>query len=1093
MQLSPEQLAATAIDDNLVVNAGAGSGKITVLTRRYVRLLEEGGLTPEQIVAITFTRKAAREMRERIDHSLAAKAAGGEERWKRMRDELVTAPIGTIHSFYARILRAFPVEAGIDPGFRVLDETEADMLLTQALDTVFQQAGDAPGLDAVAAVLGAQALEAGSGFARELGNLYRTLLNRGIPAEQAQLSSAYASLPSWPECRNQFIGIAAREPAVAAALGDRDKPELAAVRHDLVQAGKILAGLQDPREALAVYRRLSPLTQLKGGRTKDHKEFVAEATEQLCMFLTATLAPQLADGVRLLLLSLDRTYQAAKARAGGLDFNDLQLTVWRLLHDHPEVIVALRSRYRTYMIDEFQDTNRLQYAIISKLVEEDGNIPPGRLFVVGDEKQSIYRFRGAEVQVFAQVRRRLTETAPQREKRITCNYRSRQPLINLVNGLFSRLMDKSAGSEIEYIDLSAQRPGPGPCAELLVCAPAEEETVAEAEARMLAARIAEMVAKREVTVGDRDGARPVRFGDIAVLIRSRTHLKEYEHHLRLAGIPYTVVAGAGYYNQQEVEDIINLLRAVDNQRDELSLAAALRSPFFGLDDDSLLELARARRERGGSLLDQGAVLEGEPRRRLERAAEIIATLHRSRGRLELPALIQRALDLTMAREINLTRFAGLQCYANLEKFIHLAEQFAGAGGQSLRAFLGWLEYAAAQNEAEAPVDSEETDTVKIMTIHASKGLEFPVVFIPACSAAVRGRYGSLLAGEDGGLVFRFPWSCAVWEGMCAQERRRELEEHKRLLYVAVTRARDWLAVLVRDTYDGDASFNTWLRDFAGRAPEYFLPEQRPATGKANIRLPRPLPPPCPGRDSDITQLFPGLRVWGSGRRALRYFSISQFMLWRTDRDEFDRRYLSQLLVTESAADIEQELGWEHEPGGARFGSLLHRALEVVGSDTDVDAVLDKLVPEFFRLADEALQRRVRQSAGALLAAYQLEPGLQGDFRQSFSEQKFYFRLEDALFYGLIDRVLVADEFVAVLDFKSNRIPPEGIESLRESYAPQLQFYALAAGKIYKKPVRAFLQMLRLPPGRQLVEIDVTAEALRRLEEELKQFVRYCRG
>ena len=140
------------------------------------------------------------------------------------------------------------------------------------------------------------------------------------------------------------------------------------------------------------------------------------------------------------------------------------------------------------------------------------------------------------------------------------------------------------------------------------------------------------------------------------------------------------------------------------------------------------------------------------------------------------------------------------------------------------------------------------------------------------------------------------------------------------------------------------------------------------------------------------------------------------------------------------------------PGLAR---CCHRALEVVGSDTDVDAVLDKLVPEFFRLADEALQRRVRQSAGALLAAYQLEPGLQGDFRQSFSEQKFYFRLEDALFYGLIDRVLVADEFVAVLDFKSNRIPRRGLNPCGKAMRPSCNSYALAAGKIYKKPVRAF--------------------------------------
>lgn len=1082
MQLSAEQLAATAIDDNLVVNAGAGSGKTTVLTHRYVRLLAEGGLNPGEIVAITFTKKAAREMRERI----AQRLQGNEQ----ARDALTSAPIGTIHSFYAGILRTFPVEAGIDPGFRVLEEMEAGMLLSDALGKVLESDQEAnPHLGTLASILGAQAMEEGGALSQQLLSTYQTLLSRGIPVEEAILSSQYDSLPPWQQSRDRYVEIISGEAALAAELGDWDKPEFASKRSALVEAAAILQAARDPRDLLAAYPKLFPLTSITGGNTKGHKQFVKGATENLRQLLTGALAPVLGEATFSLLANLDREFRRYKARAGGLDFADLQFKVWRLLQTNPQIVRKLRSRYRMYMLDEFQDTDRLQYSIITMLVEEGGEIPPGRLFVVGDEKQSIYRFRGAEVRVFDAVRRRLTKDNPEREKQITCNYRSRQPLIDMVNGLFSRLMDQSKGSEIKYTKLTAHRVEEGCCAELATCVPGEGESTAEAEAHTLATKIEELVTGDGVTIGS---SRPYTFGDIAVLVRARTHLKEYEHNLRLAGIPYTVVGGVGYYQQQEVQDIINLLRVVDNLRDELSLTAVLRSPLFALDDDSLLALARARREQGGTLLDHGHVLNSEPHRRLERAAGIIAELRSSRGALEVPHLVALAFDLTQAREFNLTRFAGLQRHANLEKFLGLAEKYSAAGNNHLTGFLQWLQHAAGTSEAEAQVDSEESDSVKIMTIHASKGLEFPVVILPSCSTGLNPSYGSMLVDDEGHLAFKYPWDCAIWQQACAQERQSQEEEYKRILYVAVTRARDKFVALVKETERKETSLNYWLQEFAADSPQHFHLTQPGQQGGLNIQLPSPLPQPLAGEDKGIETILPGLATLGTAR-AFRYFTITQFMLWCQDRQQFHRRYLSRWLETEPISVQTKEEGWEHEPGGASFGSLLHQALEVISAETDVPSLVGTLLPEFFPQATREQRDRIFYSAKTLLEAYQKEPGPQGEFSQSLSEQVFYYRLGDALFHGLIDRVLIAQGHVAILDYKSNRIPQGGIGPLLEMYTPQLQFYALAAQRIYQKPVRAYLQLLRRPPGQQLAEVSLGTEQMHRLQTELEDFVRYCQG
>ena len=1074
MRLSEEQREAAAIGENLIVNAGAGSGKTTVLISRYIRLLEEGGLSPGQIVAITFTRKAAREMRERIDETLAALSMS-DPRWEDVREQLVSAPIGTIHSFYAQVLRAFPVEAGINPGFRVLDELESGLLLDKAITAAFQQAvaENCPHLALLTEILGAQAVEEEGKFSRQIRHIYTTLLNRGISVAEAKLSQLYEDLPSVEQCKESLLALTAGEAELAAALQGKDNREMTRVRQAIITAAHDVAGAA-AEELVNLYPSLLAMTELKGGRVKGHKEFVAGCVEAVQGLLSKGLAPLLGRAVLALLTRVDETFRQMKARAGGLDFSDLQFAMWRLL-EHPQVLAELDKKYLTYMIDEFQDTDRIQHKIIMKLVRRGEAIPPGRLFVVGDEKQSIYRFRGADVEVFNEVRSQLTASSPQAEKQITCNFRSRRPLIDLVNALFSRLL---AGEATQYTPLRAYRQGEAPCAEILLCP--EQKDVAAAEAAAMAARIREMVAGKELLVGD-DSLLPVRYRDIAILIRSRTHIKEYEHHLRLAGIPYTVVGGIGFFEQQEVQDILNLLRAVRNCRDEISLVAALRSPLFALDDDSIFALACSR-ERGGSLLEQEAVLEGEQRERLQRAREVIAQLAAAEGRLELPEYLELALDLTRYREAVLTGYGGLQRYANLERLVDLAASFAADSSEE--DFLTWVEFAASQDEAEAQVDSEESDSVRVMTIHASKGLQFPVVFLPVATAGFRLRTGPMLLDNEGGLAFRYPWQCPVWEEVKEQERLRELREYKRLLYVAMTRARDRLVFVTKEADKAEESFNYWLREFASLAPEHFICKEA-GSGEGSLELPLALPQigcpsPCPG------EFVEALAPVGSSASTIRYFSISQFLLWQRDREEFQRRYISRWVYADPR-EISLQEDWQHEPGGASFGSLLHRALEITDASSSLEAVLKDLVPVYFPCGDKEQQDRVYYSARTLLEGYVRDPGPQGDFFKSAREQEFYYRLGNVLFYGIIDRLLFASDHVAIVDYKTNRIPAEGIGPLVEAYESQLRFYALVTREIYKQPVRAYLQLLRLPPGRQTVEIALSPEKEAELLAQLREF------
>ncbi|MTI94013.1 MAG: hypothetical protein FH749_00785 [Firmicutes bacterium] len=1094
--LSPSQQAATDISDNKVVNAGAGSGKTRVLTARYLKLLADG-LMPENIIAITFTKKAAREMQERISAAidkLMIDCVDEKElrRLRQIRESLPAANIGTIHSFYAQLLRQYPLESEVDPAFSVLDELDAGLLLGKAGKQLYRRclAEQCPDFNLLAEVLGAGAVEEGGTLFSSLLSLYRTLANRGQSVSDLDLSTGYSELPSWSKLKQQFCWHAEGAAVIAQSLSGKDKPEYIQGRQMITELAASLQTVNEPQELIALVPQMLAIFDLGKPRVKVQKEFVQEAMGHMQDLLSAGLTPILGRAIIRLLNRLEAAYEQQKAARCALDFADLQFRVRDLLRSHPAVAAELDEKYQAYLVDEFQDTDRLQKEIVYLLLKQGERIPPGKLFVVGDEKQSIYRFRGAEVKVFDEVRKDLVAINPEREVSININYRSRKHLIELVNTVFSHLL--ADNSEVRYIPLEAFRGGEDGCAELILCEQQEGEGRGESEARLLAARIQSMVMGAEKLVVSNQGLRPVEYRDIAILIRARTHLKEYEYQLRQAGIPYSVVGGVGFYQRQEVEDLLNLLAVVNNLRDELALVGVLRSPLFAINDDSLTELALAKAQAGGCLLDHGeALTEGRQQELLARARRIITELRGCKDRLGVAELITFALDSTGYRETILAQFAGVQRLANVNKLLSVAEDFQSRGNYSLSDFLLWVEEAD-KAEPEAPITTDAANVVRIMTVHASKGLQFPVVFLPLVSSAVPRNKSWLLSDCTGKLALKFQWQCRVWEAVHAEEAFAQREEFKRLLYVAMTRAEDYLVFIGAPVEKPEDSLNYWLQSSLSEGVDLLKEigqqlEVRPLDACAAPAFPKP------NARSDVREHFPGLRPVGGGKRTYRHHNISQFLLWKHDREQFDKMYFTRWLEADTA-DVrrQQVLEWQHEPGGPAFGSFLHRALELIDTEIDCRKLLAELIPHYFPEINSAQYRQILQAAVELLAAYS-EEEFAGQFVESQRELRFFLRHNSALFTGIIDRVFIRPDRIAVVDYKTNRIPTDGVQSLVEYYRPQLLFYAQAAGELYQRPVEAWLHFLRLPREQQLQPVAVEADGIKNLQSELTAFLKYCIG
>ncbi|MBK5221176.1 MAG: UvrD-helicase domain-containing protein, partial [Thermoleophilia bacterium] len=802
---TPEQAAAIEVSGrDVLLEAGAGTGKTGVMVDRYCRLVCDEGVSPDAILASTFTDKAAAELRQRIRAELSRRAEDGSERAAELLGTIGSAWVTTIHGFCNRVLAAHPVAAGIDPGFRVLDAPEAARAAREAFDEAlaeFLAGGEAAREETVATF--------------EIDGLRAIVA--GIHAELRSRGEAEPRLPE-PRPSDPVEAIAQAIEAAGIALEElRDTDP----KRELLEAALERLSRPGPPPGLEELRALHPGSKAKA--ILPYREAIEAA---ISASAEAGEGGEAYRHIGELLQLFSARFEGAKERREGIDFEDLQILAARLL-ERAEIGEAYRSRFRHLLVDEFQDTNRLQLRLIEAL-----RGPRSELIVVGDEFQSIYGFRHADLDVFREQRRRIDERTDAELMALSGNFRSRPPLIAAVNAFGAALLgDSYRPLRVGALEPPADGPIPGdigpisahrPAVELLLTARdgwdaegIELEPAIDGRTPLNCLAEARSVATRLRELADAGVDR----GEMVVLLRAFTHLDAYEDSLERAGLRPYVVGGRGYWSQQQVSDVCALLATIANPLDDQALFGALASPACGAAPDTLwlLRAAAGRKRHVWGALQQAAGvrddelaeperLAGIPESELALLREFVGRIESLRGRgsrLTLAGLVEAASTETGYDLAVLMRPAGEARYANVRKLARLAAEFEAREGRDLRGLLDFLAARAESDaEAQAATAAEGHDGVRIMTVHNAKGLEFGVVAVPDLSRSLLAgaRPPLLLLGREQqprvGMQLRRLGSGSInlygYAELLEESRQRDSEEGLRLFHVAATRAREHL-------------------------------------------------------------------------------------------------------------------------------------------------------------------------------------------------------------------------------------------------------------------------------------------------------------
>jgi ATP-dependent helicase/nuclease subunit A len=1067
---NPEQQGAIEARGEVFVSAGAGTGKTAVLVERFVRAVCDDGLDVDSILVLTYTRKAAGELRSRIRHALVERGRPDAAR------DLDGAWISTIHGFCNRILRAYPFAAGLDPRFRELDEPQAAVLRGEAFDealAAFCASGESERLRLLAAYGGAR-------LRGMLIGIYETLRAAGRPlvlelGEAAPLDERVEELREAARCLAGDVKATPTQRDNAGALG------------------AVLDGRPLPERLLdlAAFRA-------RGERAASYEE-ARKRAEQAAL---DTVAAGDRDLLQELLDRFHASYSAAKERESALDFEDLQLTARDLLRDRPEIREREQLRFRSLMVDEFQDTNRLQCELVDLLTDGPGE---RELFFVGDEFQSIYGFRHADVAVFRERRERAGGGLS-----LTRNYRSRPEVLAAVNFLFG----EEFGGEFQPLAASGEFPDPvfGHPIELLVTDKASYADTGEhwrrGEARNIARRVRELV--------DAGAADP---GEIVLLFAAGTDAEWYEEELRRAGLPTYRATGRGYFGQQQVVDLLAYLRLLRNRYDDRSLLTVLASPLVGVSNDALVLIRRDAPKRPlftGIETKLPSALPESDARLLRAFRQRYDRLVSAAARLSLEHLCERIVaehDYDLAV---LAQWDGKRRYANLRKLARLARSYEDLRGRDIEGFVRFVhqQEAAGARELEAVAEEEGTGAVRLLTIHAAKGLEFKVVIVadagrdkPAPSA------DEILALSDGRFGFKVAdpvtskrRGAFAYDEVRAAREAEDRAERLRLYYVAMTRAIDRL--IVSGALDPEKEDGTPIGWVLGRVQPG---EELAGAGEAPVELERgdarlllriarydpaaaeteeaDLPAEAPaepaqlslfdevdGGDPASAPVLPVLEPLPVPPlyevRSLSYTAIALF------------ERCSYRFFAERVAGMRERrpapAGGEGGLLATELGDAAHRLLEQVDLTAPALPSVEPVRDWYPAATDDEIDR-----IEALVGAYcdsdlaARVAGLAG----ARAERPFAFEHDGVLFHGFLDVLHLAAGRSLVVDYKTNvlaeRSPAEVVEG---EYRIQRLVYALACFRAGADDVEVTYQFLERPD--EPVSAAFTRDDVAALEEEL---------
>jgi ATP-dependent helicase/nuclease subunit A len=1113
--------AATTFDRNVVVTAGAGTGKTTLLVDRLVHLLmrDPEPLEITQIVALTFTNKAANEMklrlRERLqsylDIRLDREPRNEEEklheeikclidryyltkdvvdnRARQALRQMERSEIGTIHSFAATLLRLYPMEVGLDPQFREDDGARFERHFEESW---------ALWLDRELSLQGArketwkQALRKVS--LEEMKELAFALCSEIVPLQRLmELTDGRIpdSISHWLQKLEGKATSLVEQHLDEKHQIDRLTGASLKILREFRERGEIPAGTLEEEKTFLVQKNPTRVQTWSKEEFEDARELIRVA-RRLC-WVNHQLTRQLCG----LLISFAESCRESFVKEGFVSFDGLLVRARNLVRDHLSVREELKEHFKAILIDEFQDTDPIQYEILLYLAEQTGRqakdwrkvkLSAGKIFVVGDPKQSIYAFRRADIEAYLEVIQEIIQRQNGIECRLTTNFRSHRGILNVVNGVFEPLISPRKGLQPSYIAIHAPEsngadqsmsPPEMPFRKVAMRSIETGEGKMNANlARRLEAEsltrwlCEEVLGKAEIL--DKDG-RPglVEPKDVAILLRKLTDVHQYLEPLRRRGIRYVVEGERHFYAAQEVIDAVNLLRAVESPYDRSALVGLLRSPLGGLKDGEIYQLYRE------DLLDYCAVAGMKRGKRkksfslVQDLYQILYQLHLAIRKLPVGEAIARVFHSLPIRLLAAHSFNGEQAVANLEKVRQQAELIGQEGAGTLKEVIGQLQrwVFEIKEEGESALAEENIDAVRILSVHKAKGLEFPVVILAGCHSTIdRNVEAKVETDWSTGLVGF--WIGEYWNlpgiFLAEKKRLRDREEQKRVLYVAMTRAREHLMISSAATPRQGESFLCLLEESLGDLSA--LGEAGlVSAGNGSIAFQRvvgKLTPPTPTRkekkaDSTQTDWKSYLELWQ--RRHREYEAAIQRPLFLTPTYlKLKRREVG---LAEAVRWGERGLGVPEQ--ALRVGDLAHQFLEEWDFEQQPETFQNKL--KLF------LDRRLETSSSA--ERFNLQRELEEIFGLFFFS-KAYAELRSSsilgrevplliswgaqIMEGVIDLVYERNGLLYLADYKTDRVRREGLLQAAKGYHHQVRIYSDAVQQSLQREVAGFkLLFLRL--------------------------------
>ncbi|GAB4413899.1 MAG: hypothetical protein OHK0032_09970 [Thermodesulfovibrionales bacterium] len=997
------------ITKSVMISSPAGSGKTEKLARRYIALLKAGSEV-ERILAITFTDKAAAEMKERI---LSILRDEDPEMFGRVREKMPRMRISTIHSFCLKLLKRFCIELGIDPSLEVMDGFNADILWSEAI--------------------------------------YESLLEDGASGERLFYEIMRdRGLKGWNKLYGILREVHGKRPNIE--LGIRGITEFEILSSEFENNSESNTHLE---KIIALYSRC-----------------------------------------------LDR-YRRKKFERHLLDYNDLELMAYEAISKNPEwqnILFSFDEHTDHILVDEFQDTSSLQWKIIDKLTEEwrsglgskrESGINP-TIFLVGDDKQSIYSFRGANVGIFKNARRRLSEWlgAEYHFIEVKENYRSLPAIINFVNALFEKLMPGGLYDDwrIEYTPFEATRQsasgGEGAVELMLLKSSGATRENRKMEASLIARKMKELAGshviydngERGISKGGQSLKRSCCYGDMAVLLRSRTHLSVFEDALRREDIPFVVVKGIGFYNTPEAALLRDILFFLIDPMDDYRLFNILRSPLFSVGYDAILKivcdsaqddspigylyhLLNSPGQHGSSA--QGDLWENVQDRLHNAMSSINNWLDKSKE-TRYAVLLEEILNETGAWQY----FHERQRYVNSKKFIRLVEDLETKGLTGLEIREKLIKASTKSEEPKANVNTEGMDAVRIMTIHASKGLQFPMVFIPCLDEedGTKGSGGIVMDGDGDRMLIAYEGDSEIRKTIPIFQRQKEKiqEEEKRLFYVAATRAMDYLCMsgILKDRPKGKLEYlmnafdlDTDVQEIKGTLPlKVDVLKGEDLKGSNELQV-------TSGQSDRATET-----IVASSKSSLTldpcYLPLPNSLNEMVFIEPIDKDYrpaTTWLDVTEEVEAVRRK----HGEDWVILGRAFHRLFEgisknIISVDDMEKRIIDILKNEAMNDRALSLMKEVIISDMRCLEGSGYLREIIMPKENSYAELPFILQRGKKIYRGRIDRVIIKGDAASIYDYKTYPVSEEEMPELTERYSFQMEIYKEAVEKLFSLKTRAYL-------------------------------------